>query len=220
QIAFVDANCFGGGEEGDGRDLHGRTIRRRSARDAETTDPWGRVVPTAEDILVAQAEGRGLDPWSLSEDEGAAEIDGHPPVTVNGVPLEDALADGQFDTLSPEDAEIELAHLSHEWYVHEYDAWNDDLASQVRIETRPANGATTALEWIKREALASSALNRFERDGITKIGSRLAAELEFGSMAFARGSRSGCQSWKRSRPRQQRPCDYSRFLETIAGITI
>lgn len=210
QVAFVDADSFGGGEDGDGRDLHGRTIRRRSARDAETTDLWGRMVPTAEDILVARAEGRALDAFSLSESEdGWVTIDGHPPITVNGVPLEHALADGQFDYLSPEDAEIDREYLEYLWYTHDHDAWDDALASPVRLETRAANG-TAALEWIKREALAAPALNRFERDGITKLGSRLAAQLAFGEQAFVRNE-SEDRTWKRHRFTQYRPRDAGAF---------
>lgn len=105
QLAFVDADAFGGGRDGDGRDLYGYPPSRR--REETVADPWGRVVPTPEDILIAAEEGRDADPWLLSETEGAATIDGHALISVNGVPLEDAVAAGLDGENAPPDRQFD-----------------------------------------------------------------------------------------------------------------
>lgn len=170
ELSLLGSEYFGGGEEGDGRDLYGYPRQRRSSPDERVVDLWGRSIPTPEDAILAAEEA--------GESDADADTDVYTDVSVNGEPLEIALKG-----LEGEDAPATFV-FAHLGWSEPYDAGAHYTAQAIR------------------------ASDAFERDGITKIGSRRNAYRGhgWGAFVFREFNRQGnVNAWKRHRRTQYRP---------------
>lgn len=226
QLEFIaDEFWPGGGENDDGRDLTGvakhEGVWREETLDADLIAE--ALHPADADYYdregVADMDDEEFEHW-LAEDD-ADEDDS---ISVNDEPLDEFLADygdeayrefdrrprDEYDDLPDgEDGpdsldlqrELAMAELQAEYREFQRQRWNEgDLVPGTHLEddgiVPSGPGVATALE-------------RFERDGIKQIGSRLAADMAAGWMAFERKSmmrrwNDTPKPWKRQRQTQYR----------------
>lgn len=222
QLRFIaDEFWPGGGENDDGRDLYGvakhEGVWREETLDADLIAE--ALHPSDADYYVrngvADMDDEEFEKWF---DEDDADEDDS--ISVNDEPLDSFLGDhgddpfGEFDRRprdeyddlpdgedGPDSLDLAMAELQAEYRELQRRRWNeDDLVP---------NGAEFDGLVSSCTSEASRDLARFERDGIKQIGSRLAADMAAGWMAFERKSmmrrwNDTPKPWKRQRQTQYR----------------